>query len=64
MTSDGYNCSDFPAHQLNKFRASTAELILVQTYIAVCHVTTQHYNCVYDRYSTSISTRLEYLLLL
>ena len=40
MTSAGNN--DFPANQLNKFRANTAESIPVQTYTPVCHVTNLH----------------------
>ena len=42
MTSGGNNFNDFPANQLNKFSANTAESIPVQNYIPVCHVTNQH----------------------
>ena len=62
MTSGGNNFNDFPANQLNKFLVNTAELVRVQTYIPLCHITNQHYDCVCNRYSISILTPLEYLL--
>jgi len=42
--------NDFPANQLNKFRANEAELIPVQAYITVCHDTNRHYDCVYNQW--------------
>ena len=42
MTSGGNNFNDFPANQLNKFSANTAESISVKTYVPVFHVTNQH----------------------
>jgi len=51
MTSGGNNFNDFPAKQRNKLGTNTEELI------PVCHVTNQHYVCVYNRYSIRISTR-------
>ena len=36
MTSGGNYFNDFPANQLIRFRANTAESLPVQTYISVC----------------------------